>query len=163
MSFIPTGYTPARNIPVRNLSGIAAARLLTKKASSAVHVAAHRALAVSRCCGLVRSARLKTVEVTAPATKPICTVAVSQTAVVDPIPHSERRLGTTAVAENQALRLSTWTSATSARCWFVRDGIISAVAQAAGAWSSASTASISGRMARLSSRTCARSSTRSHW
>ena len=106
---------------MRNLSGIAAARPLTKNASAAVHVAAHRALAVSRYCGLVRSARLNTAEVTAPTTNPICTEAVSQTAAVDPIPHCERRLGTTAVAENQTLRPNTSTSAIE-RSLLVRAG-----------------------------------------
>ena len=55
----------------------------------------------------MRSARFDSAEMTAPATNPICTEAVSQTAAVEPMPHSERRLGTTAVAENQTLRPST--------------------------------------------------------
>ena len=124
ISFIPTGYTPARNIPVRNLIGIAAPRPVAKKAIAAVHAAAPSALAASSFCGVTRSARLKTAEVIAPVTNPICTEAVSQTAPVAPMPHSARRVGTTAVAENQTLRPNTSTSATSARCWLVRDSVI---------------------------------------
>src|SRR5829696_7652821 len=124
ISFIPTGYTPARNIPVRNLSGTAAPRPVAKKAIAAVHAAAPSALAASNFCGVTRSARLRTEEVIAPVTNPICTEAVSQTAPVEPRPHSERRVGTTAVAENQTPRPNTSTSATSARCWLVRDSII---------------------------------------
>ena len=104
ISFIPTGYTPARNIPVRNLIGTAAPRPVAKKAIAAVHAAAPSALAASSFCGVTRSARLKTAEVIAPVTNPICTEAVSQTAAVASIPHSARRVGTTAVAENQTLR-----------------------------------------------------------
>ena len=95
---------------------------MTKKASAAVHAAAHAALAASRCCGLTRSARLSTAEVTAPAAKPIWTDAVSHPAAIEPKPHSERRLGTTAVAENQTDNPRIWTSAMRARCRFVRDG-----------------------------------------
>ena len=116
MSFMPTGYTPASRSPVRNLSGIAAERLFTNRANRAVHTAAPNALAASRYWGAIRSARLNRVEVTAPATNPICTEAVSQTAAVDPIPHSDRRLGTTAVAENQTHSPSTCTMAMRARC-----------------------------------------------
>ena len=124
ISFIPTGYTPARNIPVRNLIGTAAPRPVANKAIAAVHAAAPMALAASSFCGVTRSARLKTAEVIAPATNPICTEAVSQTAPVAPMPHSERRVGTTAVAENQTARPKTSTSATSVRCWLDRDSVI---------------------------------------
>jgi hypothetical protein len=124
ISFIPTGYTPARNIPVRNLIGTAAPRPVAKKAMAAVHAAAPSALAASSFCGATRSASLKIEEVIAPVTNPICTEAVSQTAAVAPMPHSERNAGTTAVAENQTVRPNTSTSATSVRCWLDRGSVI---------------------------------------
>ena len=77
---------------------------MAKKAIAAVHAAAPSALAASSFCGVTRSARLKTAEMIAPVTNPICTEAVSQTAAVAPMPHSERRVGTTAVAENQTAK-----------------------------------------------------------
>lgn len=116
ISFIPTGYTPARKIPVRNLIGIAAPMPVANKVIAAVHAAAPSALAASIFCGVTRSARLKSAEPIAPVTNPICTEAVSQTAPVAPIPHSARNVGTTAVAENQTERLNTSTSAMRARC-----------------------------------------------
>src|SRR5215212_9952323 len=97
---------------------------MSKQASAAVHPAAPKALAASRFCGVARSARLNSVEMTAPTTNPTCTEAVSQTAAVAPMPHSERRLGTTAVAENQTLSPNTWTSAMSVRWLLIRESMI---------------------------------------
>ncbi len=115
VTFMPTGYTPARHTPVANRSGIAALRLSTVTANSSVIPAARNALAPRTNCGRTRSARLRSVEPIAPTTNPTCTDAVNQTASPEPIPHSLRRLGTTAVAENQTLKLKTWITAMSAR------------------------------------------------
>ena len=93
----------------------APARLVAVAANTAVQAAAASAHAAIIRCGASRSGRLNPVEVTAPTTNPSWTEAVSHTAAVALIDHSTRRAGTTAEAENQTVRLSTWTKAINAR------------------------------------------------
>ena len=101
---------------MRNLSATAVPRPVLTRVTAPVHTAALSALTASSFCGVPRSARLKTDEMTAPATNPICTEAVSHAAAVAPMAHSERRPGATAAAENHTHRPSTSTTAMSARC-----------------------------------------------
>ncbi len=148
VSFMPTGYTPARKTPVRKRSGMAPANPSTVRANTPVQAAASVALPAINRCGLIRSARFNTVEVTAPATKPSCTDAVSQTDAAALICHDSRSAGTTAEAENHTARPSTWTAAISARCMPGRDVISApplATGDQLGAWTQGRATAPSGR------------------
>ncbi len=101
MIFMPTGYTPASTIPVRNRRRRAGIRLVARRGISPVARAASSAEpAKNRRTGTL-SARVNADEPSAPTTKPICTDIVSQALPESLRPHASVRAGTTADAENQ--------------------------------------------------------------
>ena len=73
------------------------------------------ALAAMTCSARNRSARLSTALSSAPATKPICTLIVSHDFWPSSRPNSMASCGTTAVAENHSVMISSSASASSQR------------------------------------------------
>jgi hypothetical protein len=103
ISFIPTGYTPARNIPVKNRSTNAVRNPTPKKGMETVASPARIAEIRKQTRGEVRSAKLINADPNAPATNPIWTDIVSQALPASPNPHAAVNAGTTADAENHTL------------------------------------------------------------
>jgi hypothetical protein len=102
MIFIPGGYTPARNSPVKNLSATPDARPSDESANTALTIAPHTADKASSRRVFITSDRLKTALMSVPTTKPSCTESVSHPACVSVKDHSARIAGTTAEAENHS-------------------------------------------------------------
>ena len=115
INFIPGGYTPASVNPGRNRRKMAGATAATNKAMAALKRAPRAALPATSQRGGIRSARLSTALVRAPATKPSCTLMVSQAPAPPLRAHSASSCGSTAEAENQRAMARTLTAASNHR------------------------------------------------
>jgi hypothetical protein len=101
MIFIPTGYTPARKMPVRTRRTRAEARPFAKTGMRAVENAARKEeTAIRRGAGMM-SERFNRAETRAPITKPAWTDIVSQARPESSRDQACASEATTAEAENQ--------------------------------------------------------------